>query len=159
MKRKIINLSQIGTYSNTLIEEDSRLNERKFNNYDQEPFTLEDIDIPSEIIDKLIRLTAKWTNRFASDLLVDIDSLRRNFAKLLNDEKYSNYLVYYFGFRKDGIDHKEFIEIQSYLEYRTRYIEVWKLEIYGDPFKPEVNWKLVQIENYINEADMIEVDN
>lgn len=156
MSRTIINLSAVGTYTNTLIEEKSNLSQRKFNNC--EYFEPEDINIPTEIADKLIRLTAKWTNRFASDLLIDIDSMRKNFSKILNDENCSNYLNVYFGFRPGGVDHKSFIEVQSPIEYRLRYIEVWKLEIYCDPFEPNVTWKLIQLEDYIDKNDMIKME-
>lgn len=154
--RKIINLKSVTTYSNTEITGTTNLNETKWN-YSEE-FMLNEIDIPSEIVDKLIRLAAKWTNKFASDLLCDFDSLRRKFANIVNDDNQSNYLNVYFGFRKDGIDHKGYIELQNPHEYSSRYIEVWRLEIQGESYAPIVHWRLVQMSNYITENDMMEVE-
>lgn len=153
--KRIINLEAVSTYSNTEITGTTNLNEPKWNY--NEKFMLNEIEIPSEIVDKLIRLAAKWTNRFASDLLIDLDSLRRKFANLINDESQSDYLNVYFGFRKDGIDHKAYIELQDPHEYSKRYIEVWRLEIQRESHTPVVHWRLVQLSDYITEFDMMDV--
>ena len=156
MEKKIIKLENLSSYNFTKIEAENTLNKQKFDSGIL--FTPEDITVPCEIIDKLIRLAAKWTNRFASDLLIDIDSLRKNFAEIINNEEKSNILTVYFGFRKDGVDHKEFIEIRTPTEYSTIYSEVWKLEIYMEPFNTNTTWKLVQISDYVSEYNMVEVN-
>lgn len=58
---------------------------------------------------RLIKLSAKLCDRFASDILIDIKSIE----DWLNDENMdseSEERVFFFGFRKDGVDHEAFIE-------------------------------------------------
>ena len=144
---KIIDLANLYTYSITTIKETTVYEVNK-----------EEIKIPCNITDKLIRLTAKWTNRFASDLLISIDSMRNSLKEILNDDNRSDYLVFYFGFRKDGIDHKESIEVKTIAEYNTVYQEVWKIEVFHPTYEDEIQWKMVQLSDYVDISDIIEVE-
>lgn len=145
--RKIIDLDRVNTYSWSEITSASPYKEG-----------MKEVGIPSAIVDKLIRLTAKWTNRFGSDLLISIDSMRENFLNRINDENSSDYLMVYFGFRKDGVDHKEFIEVRTPTEYNNYYSEVWRVEIYHNPFSEEIEWSMRQLSDYINNSDIMEVE-
>ena len=150
--REIIDLDRVSTYSWSEIASKTNLKQTFYKTDKGE------LEIPTEIADKLIRLAAKWTNRFASDLIISIDSMRKEFLNKLKDEKCSDYLIVYFGFRKDGVDHKEFIECKSPLEYCLTYSEVWRIEIYHNPFEDEIEWKMRMLSDYINDSDLIEVE-
>lgn len=116
------------------------------------------IEIPYQILDKLIRVAAKCTERFASDLIIDIDSMRADIAERLSqDEPIS--LEYYFGFRDSGIDHRAFIETRNKFEYQTEYIQVWRLtcdKISNEFSTIELEFTLSRLNDYVDERNFKE---
>ncbi len=70
----------------------------------------------SDVVDKLIRLTAKITERYASDIYYDINSLHRC---LEEHEPYDRVLF----FRESGVWTVNYEEIDRVFEH----IQVWRL--------------------------------
>lgn len=72
----------------------------------------DDINL-SSIYDKLIRETGRWTERYASDLLIDIDAFKRQLAEITHrdtfDPEDSYEDIFGFGIRRDGVDGNAFI--------------------------------------------------
>jgi hypothetical protein len=117
-------------------------------------------DIPSDISDKLIRIAAKVTERYASDLLIEIRIIERDLVKKLHNSEQINE-TFWFGFRDSGVDHTAWIENTSVNEFQTRYIQVWKLEVNEIPTDcslAELNWKLTRMSNYVSKEDYEEVE-
>jgi len=76
----------------------------------------------SRIVDKLIRLAAKYTDRYASDVLIDI----QNIIKTLEDGSIDTH-DHFFGFRESGVDHNGFIESRYEDELCAEYRSMWRL--------------------------------
>lgn len=76
----------------------------------------------SGILDRLIRLTAKYTSYYASDILYEINELYKA------HENKSNYVTYLF-FRESGVTSKLPSYLEEYLEkdQNTKTSNVWKL--------------------------------
>lgn len=74
-----------------------------------------------DIQDKLIRLTAKYTDCYASDLIISINSIQRCL------ENAQTHGVWYFGFRESGVDHDSFITQKYEYELKREYRAVWRL--------------------------------
>ena len=95
----------------------------------------------TSIFSRLIQEAGRWCESYASDILVDIDSIK-NCLKLKtddwkNDEHYekdadgNDMLCFSFGFRQHGVDHKEWIIAIQKDEHRKYYYyrAIWDLEI------------------------------
>jgi hypothetical protein len=145
-----LNLSKLSTYS-------CNDNDVIFSSKNKQDSYLS--SFPSDISDKLIRVTAKVTERYASDLLISIDTIKEKLnAKLEYNDPID--LTFWFGFRDSGVDHKEWIESTSCHEFSTRYIQLFKLEIKDTPdttcYK-SIDWKLTRMSNYVNREKYEEV--
>lgn len=81
----------------------------------------------SDILTCLIQEAGRWCERYASDLFIEWRSIER----ALEDVRF-NGKTYYFGFRKNGVDHLEFL-LPRLNENPSQYRAVWQLEI-------EVTW-------------------
>ena len=82
----------------------------------------------SAILTKLIQEAGRWCERYASDLFIDWNKVERITE---NREFTSETLV--FGFRKDGVDHLEFVLSHLNNGYSTDYYRsVWMLEIQAE---------------------------
>ena len=107
----------------------------------------------SSIFSRLIQEAGRWCESFASDVLVDIDSIKdclklkteewkddRHYEK---DADGNDMLHFAFGFRQSGVDHKEWIEETQKDEHRKYhyYRAIWDLEIRHD-WKNAVTFKL-----------------
>lgn len=60
----------------------------------------------SAILTKLIQEAGRWCERFASDLFVDWGAILHHLDQLDPDSENRSFL---FGFRKDGVDHTEWV--------------------------------------------------
>ena len=81
---------------------------------------------------------ASQCERFASDILYDIDALKADISALENGETFSRYL----GYRKNGIDHTAFIKCRTISDYQAmQYLIVSMVNdmITIDLFELEVN--------------------
>lgn len=58
----------------------------------------------------LIKRAAEFCEYFASDLLIDINSMEEKMGKIEEYEEENGQLVTWFGFREMGVDHDNFIE-------------------------------------------------
>lgn len=78
----------------------------------------------SEIKDKLIRLAAKYTDSYASDILIDITSVENNLTPQSR----------MFGFRENGVDHNSYVACayKNYSQSLYCYRSIWKLDITTD---------------------------
>lgn len=98
----------------------------------------------SSIFTRIIQEAGRWCESYASDVLIDIDSVK-NCLKLNaeewkddshyeRDENGNDMLHFAFGFRQGGVDHKEWIienqknEQRKYYYYRA----IWDLKIVND---------------------------
>lgn len=111
---------------------------------------------PSRIADQLIFLTARYTERFASDLLIDIDSLKKEMVELqkMQDET-PHFRV--FGFRESGVDNNAYVECRSPYEYRTEYRAVWRLDYHYSISFNRFLFELYRIRDYVNDDNYVEV--
>lgn len=108
-------------------------------NHQYAPYTrYGDINL-SSIYTALIQEAGRWCESYASDLLIDIDGVKNALEKIDDWKDLKNYeevdgreTVYFkFGFRQDGVDHKEFIDIRSKEEAKKYYYyrSIWELRI------------------------------
>ena len=80
----------------------------------------------SSIIDKMIRLSAKLTESYASDILIDFESIKTYLERLASGEE-SEGREFWFGFRQMGVDHLAFIQSRTEREYASHvYRAVWR---------------------------------
>ena len=87
----------------------------KYSSYDHYTITSKTDNI-SDIVDKLVRLTAKITERYASDIYYDIKSL---YHCLEEHEPYDRVLF----FRESGVWAVNYEEVDRVLEH----IQTWRL--------------------------------
>ena len=86
----------------------------------------------SSILTKLIQEAGRWCEYYASDLFV---TWKYNIDKKLDDGTMdTDQLV--FGFREDGVDHKEWYELHK--NDTGRYRAVWFLDVTVDNGKMEM---------------------
>jgi len=76
----------------------------------------------SDIKDKLIRLTAKLTERYASDILYDIKGIEDDLTS--GNIQNKTYLI---GFRENGVDGEDWICECSPEELPSRYRTIWQV--------------------------------
>ena len=76
-----------------------------------------------EIQTKLIQLAGKLCDRYASDIIIDINSVQK-FIDNGNESCKENFL---FGFREFGVDHKAFVVSRGIDS--PEYREVWELSV------------------------------
>lgn len=69
----------------------------------------------SSILTQLIFDSAKYCDRYASDLFIDWQIIENEISKANIEDKT---MLYKFGFRESGIDHKEWVEMNK---SQTRY--------------------------------------
>lgn len=77
-----------------------------------------------DIKDKLIRLTAKYTDRYASDIIIDIIGIE----EFINNIDRENEKSWLFGFRASGVDHFTFVSSKDKKELKSEYRSIWKLD-------------------------------
>lgn len=75
----------------------------------------------SSIYTKLIQEAGRFCDAYASDLIIEIDSVRKAIECYESKD-------FYFGFRDMGVDHNAFIECRSLNELRE-YRAIWKLSL------------------------------
>ena len=94
----------------------------------------------SDIYTALIQEAGRWCESYASDLLHDIDAVKRHLEFPDEWEKSRNFRktkdgadsVYFrFGFRANGVDHREYIEcaLKNEHEKYHYYRSIWELSI------------------------------
>lgn len=86
----------------------------------------------SSILTKLIQEVGRWCERYASDLFI---IWKYSIDKKLDDGTMSTD-QFVFGFRKDGVDHKEWYELHK--NDTGRYRAVWFLDVTVDNGKMEM---------------------
>ena len=103
--------------------------------------TVSNTDNISTVIDKLIRLTAKLTECYASDIIYDIDSLR----KAVENGKPHDMLLF---FRECGVTTRDTMEFDEgmldSLLFNFTPIQIWRLT--HDPIEMET--KLIRVSVY-----------
>lgn len=119
----------------------------KLRNYDGNDFpqTTNEKKVPQEYLEKLLRLTTKITERYATDILIDIDSMKKQLEE-------SEEGCRYFGFRESGVDHDAFIESCSPIELKVRYIQIWKITWKpNENYKGDYIWNMYRLNSYVSE--------
>ena len=86
----------------------------------------------SSILTKLIQEAGRWCERYASDLFI---TWKYNIDKKLDDGTMSTD-QFVFGFRNDGVDHKEWYELHN--NDVGRYRAVWFLDVIINDEKMEM---------------------
>lgn len=77
----------------------------------------------SDIQDRLIRLAAKYTDFYASDVLISINHIQQQ----IDSGEFSP--VYMFGFRESGVDHMEYVLNVNEDAINHEYRAIWRLTV------------------------------
>ena len=98
----------------------------------------------SDIRDKAIRLAAKYTDSYASDILYALEAVE---AALNSKEKEG---LWFLGFRENGVDHNEYIEHTDEATVELYYRSVWciKLETVTKYDFPYVRMSIYKVDYY-----------
>ena len=89
----------------------------------------------TDIQDKLIRLMAKYTDRYAGDIIIDINSIQKYIDSLYEIFETS----WLFGFRENGVDHREYVlnSCETGAELSNHYRSIWRLDLTKHAEYPE----------------------
>ena len=96
---------------------------------------------------RLINEAGRWCESYASDILIDFESIREYLNSLANGETMEN-REFWFGFRQMGIDHLAFIQSRTEREsagYVYRAVWKWSFSIEERQFGPYVKSELVKL--------------
>jgi hypothetical protein len=104
-----------------MLEDSIKSEGRYYMDYEGENFSLNDC----EIWTKLIQEAGRRCDRYASDLLVSYDVIKRDLKELVKNKEERTWL---FGFRLSGVDPTSWVEND---EENPEYITIWKLELKG----------------------------
>ena len=75
---------------------------------------------------RLINEAGRWCESYASDILIDFESIREYLNSLANGETMES-REFWFGFRQMGVDHLAFIQSRTEREYAGHvYRAVWR---------------------------------
>ena len=75
---------------------------------------------------RLINEAGRWCESYASDILIDFESVKAYLERLASGEE-SEGREFWFGFRQMGIDHLDFIQSRTEREYASHvYRAVWR---------------------------------
>ena len=75
---------------------------------------------------RLICEAGRWCESYASDILIDFESIREYLNSLANGETMES-REFWFGFRQMGVDHLAFIQSRTEREYASHvYRAVWR---------------------------------
>ena len=75
---------------------------------------------------RLINEAGRWCESYASDILIDFESIKAYLERLKNGEE-SEGREFWFGFRQMGIDNLAFIQSRTEREYASHvYRAVWR---------------------------------
>ena len=75
---------------------------------------------------RLICEAGRWCESYASDILIDFESIKGYLERLANGEETEG-REFWFGFRQMGVDGKSFIESRTEREYASHvYRAVWR---------------------------------
>ena len=87
--------------------------------------SLRDCNFSSEW-SRLINEAGRWCESYASDILIDFESIREYLNSLANGETMES-REFWFGFRQMGVDGLSFIESRTEREYASHvYRAVWR---------------------------------
>ena len=75
---------------------------------------------------RLINEAGRWCESYASDILIDFESIKAYLERLKNGEE-SEGREFWFGFRQMGVDNLAFIQSRTEREYASHvYRAVWR---------------------------------
>ena len=75
---------------------------------------------------RLINEAGRWCESYASDILIDFESIREYLNSLASGETMES-REFWFGFRQMGVDHLAFIQSRTEREYASHvYRAVWR---------------------------------
>ena len=75
---------------------------------------------------RLINEAGRWCESYASDILIDFESIKAYLERLASGEE-SEGREFWFGFRQMGVDHLAFIQSRTEREYASHvYLAVWR---------------------------------
>ena len=75
---------------------------------------------------RLINEAGRWCESYASDILIDFESIKAYLGRLKNGEE-SEGREFWFGFRQMGVDGLSFIQSRTEREYASHvYRAVWR---------------------------------
>ena len=75
---------------------------------------------------RLINEAGRWCESYASDILIDFESIKAYLERLKNGEE-SEGREFWFGFRQMGVDNLTFIKSRTEREYASHvYRAVWR---------------------------------
>ena len=87
--------------------------------------SLKDCNFSSEW-SRLINEAGRWCESYASDILIDFESIKAYLERLKNGEE-SEGREFWFGFRQMGVDGLSFIQSRTEREYASHvYRAVWR---------------------------------
>ena len=76
---------------------------------------------------RLICEAGRWCESYASDLMIEMDSIRAYLIGMVENMEKPENREFWFGFRQSGIDHLAFIQSRTEREYASHvYRAVWR---------------------------------
>ena len=76
---------------------------------------------------RLICEAGRWCESYASDLMIEMDSIRAYLIGMVENMEKPENREFWFGFRQMGIDHLAFIQSRTEREYASHvYRAVWR---------------------------------
>lgn len=119
---KIINLDNLATYS---VKNDYE-NNRIISQYFHYPKSEIDVQIPQKIVDKIIRVAAKITERFGSDAFYTLTGIMKKIYSTKDETK--TVFTWFVGFGESGVNDNEGLSNGTIEKFRETYRQVWKLK-------------------------------
>lgn len=102
----------------------------------------------SSIYTKLVQTAGRYCERFASDIIIDIDCVKDAIESQESKD-------FYFGFRSNGVDHNPYIENQDSMILPYYYHKVLKLEIKFDFDEKLFTARLTEVEYSVYKENKI----
>ena len=96
---------------------------------------------------RLINEAGRWCESYASDILIDFESIREYLDSLASGETMEN-REFWFGFRQMGVDGLPFIESRTKSEYAShvyRAVWRWSFTVEERQFGPYIKSELVRL--------------
>lgn len=97
----------------------------------------------ADIYSLLITDTGRYTERYASDILIDINSMERD---ICNNLETVNDNVYMFGIRRDGVDHFDYIK-SNMIDYMNNHAYI--REYYRKIYAIKINTEFISDRAYV----------
>jgi len=98
----------------------------------------------SDITDKIIRLAAKDTERFAGDAVISLNSMQKEITEW---DFTADSRTWLYGFRESGVDHLEWVLNSNIRQLPSRYRSIWRVDLSSHADYPDnITVKLYRVQ-------------